>query len=320
MMDVKFGLVSPQEKVDEKIKMFERASISGEFTLNPPRIERIFLAIDSHMDASEISEHAIQITLGLAMRFRAKVYIVCIAPSSKELSVSERLINEAVKLLESLNVSVIGVCGIGRPSEHILELSREFNPSLIVMSIPYGERFETFDIESLGATGDLVLRKSPFPILFVRKPRYKPKDVTKNMLVILDKMEHLRAAEFALTLAERGSNIKLLSIVEKETVEKVKDLVQTFTDSEIRLAVLEDIHKREIQPLIAVMVDEAKTRGFDFERIYRVGKRVKIILGELKHKHTIILASSSLVEGDILDSEVENLVRFSKIPVLIVKT
>jgi hypothetical protein len=34
----------------------------------------------------------------------------------------------------------------------------------------------------------------------------------------------------------------------------------------------------------------------------------------------MIVASTSLVQGNILDSEIENLVRFSKIPVLIVKT
>jgi nucleotide-binding universal stress UspA family protein len=320
MMDVKFGLVSPEEKVDEKIKMFERASITGELKLRAPSIERIFLAIDSHLDASEISENAIQITVALAMRFRAEVYIACIAPSSEELKVSERLTNESVERLESLNVSVIGGCTIGRPSEHILELSKHFNPSLIVMPIPYGERSETFDIESLGATVDLIIRKSPFPILFVRKPIYKPKDIAKNILVIIDKLQHLRGAEVALTLGERGSTIKLLSITEKEKVETAKVLAQTIVDSEIGAGVLENAHKLEIQPLISVMNDEAKTRGINLERIHHVGNRVKMILNELKYKHTIIVASTSLIGGNILDSEVENLVRFSKIPVLIVKT
>ena len=320
MMDVKFGLVSPQEKVDEKIKMFERASITGELTLNPPSVERIFLAIDSHIEASEISETAIQITVALAMRFKAEVYIACIAPSPEELSISERLTNKSVKLLESLKVSVIGGCSIGRPSEHILELSEQFNPSLIVMPIPYGERSETFDIESLGSTVDLIIRKSPYPILFVRKLKFNPKDITKNILVILDKLEHLRGAEFALTLAEKGSTIKLLSITEKEKVETAKVLAQTIIDSKIGSGVLENAHKLEIQPLISVMVDEGKTRGVNIERTYRLGNRVKLILNELKHKHTIIVSSTSLGRDNILDSEVENLVRFSKIPVLIVKS
>jgi len=78
--------------------------------------------------------------------------------------------------------------------------------------------------------------------------------------------------------------------------------------------------KMEIQPLIKIIVDGAKAHGIDVERIFQVGTRAKLTLDELKYNHTLIVLSTSLVDGNILDSEVENLVRFSKIPVLIVKT
>ena len=271
------------------------------------------------LGASEISKNALQITLYLATKFKAEVYIACISPTTEELVISEKLVNEAVKLLESEQISVIGSCGIGRPSEHILELSEEFNPNLIVMPIPYGERAETFDIESLGATVDLVMRKCRFPILLVRKPKFKSSELTKNMFLIIDKMENIKAAEFALTLGEKGSKLKLFSVTEKETVEKVEVLAEFLTVSEIGKGIIERVHKREIQSLINGIVDESKIRGIIIERMHLVGNRLKLILEEIKHEHTIIVLSARLEEGNFLGSEVENLVKFSKIPILLVK-
>jgi nucleotide-binding universal stress UspA family protein len=318
MMDVKCELRNHSEKVDEKIKIFERAIVTERIKLKPPNIKRIFLAIDSHSDASEISENAIRITLNFAIKYIAEVYIACIAPTEKELRESEKLVNETVKLFESKNISVIGSCSIGYPSEHILELSDDFDPSLIVLPIPYGERAETFDIESLGATVDLVIRKSPFPILLVRKPKFKPSEIAKNMLLVVNKIENVKAPEFALRMGERGSKIKLLSITEKETVEKVQDLVQT-TRSEFGKEILENIHKNEIQPLIHEILNEAKIRGIDVKRVHLVGNRVKLTLEEAEKKHTMILLSASLIDQQIFVTEVENVARFSKIPILILK-
>jgi nucleotide-binding universal stress UspA family protein len=319
MMDVKFELTSPAEKVDQKIKVFEQAAISEKIKLKPPTIERIFLAIDSHLDASEISENAMRITLNLALKFQAEVYIACIVPTAEELVDSEKLVNDSIKLFESKNVSVIGGCGIGFPSEHILGLSKDFNPNLLVLPIPYGERAETFEIESLGATVDLVIRKSPFPILLVRKPKFKPSEITKNMLMLLSKKENIEAAEWALTLGERGSKLKLLSIIEKETVEKVQDLAEEISSSEIGKGLLEHSHKKAIQPLINGIIEEAKNREIEVKRIHLVGNRVKLTLEEAKKEHTLIVLSAILVDQKILVSEVENVAKFSKIPILIVK-
>jgi len=144
-MDVIVVLSSHSEKVEKKIKLFEQAVDTKKLKLEIKKIERIFLAIDAHIEASEINENALQITLNLAKRFQAEVYVVCIAPTSEELAISEKLVDKAQKLIRSENISVIGSCDVGRPSEHILGLSEGFNPSLMVIPIPYGERTEAFD-------------------------------------------------------------------------------------------------------------------------------------------------------------------------------
>ncbi|MBT8172334.1 universal stress protein [Candidatus Bathyarchaeota archaeon] len=310
---------SHSEKVDEKIRVFEQAIVNEEIELNPPTIKKIFLAIDSHEKASNVSENATEITLNLAIRFKAEVYIACIAPTEEELAVSEKLVNEVVKLFESKKVPVIGSCGIGSASEHILGLSEKFDPSLIIMQIPYGERVETFDIESIGATVDLVIRNCSFPILLVRKPEFKASDITQNILLLVSKKENIKAAELALSLGAKGSKLKLLSITKKETVEKVENLVQTISRFELGKGVLEHIHKKEVQPLVNKIIDEAKNRGIKVERIHLIGDRIKITLELSKDKHTMMVLSHEIGERNILESEVENLIKLSKIPTLIVK-
>ena len=283
-------------------------------------MKKIFLAIDSHENASEISENAVQITLRLAIRFQTEVYIACIAPSTEEFAISEKVVNENVKLFESNNVPVVGSCGIGRPSEHILGLSEKYNPNLIIMPIPYGERAETFEVESLGATVDIVLRKSPFPILLVRKPKFNANDVTKNILLLISENSNTKAAELALALGESGSKLKLLSITEKKIEKKVKDLVKTISSTDIEKGIVEHIHKKGVQYLVNKIFEEAKNREIKVERIHLVGNWVKLILEQAKNKHTMIIISTDFVEGNILLSEVENVAKLSKIPILILKT
>jgi nucleotide-binding universal stress UspA family protein len=315
-----FELPEKLEEVEKKIKIFEEIVVPRITKLQPPSIKKIFLAVDSHVEASEVSENALQITLSLAKRFQSEVYVACIAPTNDELIRSERLVNKIVQLLESENISVKGGCSSGRPSEHILELSRLYNPNLIVMPIPYGERAENYQIESLGATVDIVIRKSPFPILLVRKPKFKPNELTKYMVLLINEMENTEAAEFALALGERDSKLEILSVTKKETVERVEDIAENLTDFYFEEGTLESMHKREIQSLINGIFDEAKARGIIIERTHLVDNRIKAVIEQSKHEHTMIVLPTILIDGNILEPEVENLARFSKIPVLIVKT
>ncbi len=308
------------EKIKEKIKIFEKAIIPEITKLKPPKIKKIFLAIDSHAEASEVSENALQITITIAKRFQSEVYIACIAPTAEELRISERKVDKATKLFKTENISVLHACMHGRPSERLLELFREYKPSLIVMPIPYGERAENFEIESLGATIELVLRKSPFPILLVRKPKFKPSRLTEYVVLFIDKMENTKAAELALSLLERGSTLEILSVTEKETAEKVENLTEALTESEIKEGTLESLHKKEIQSLISGITEIAKTRGIIIERTHLLSNKIKAILEEAEDKHTLIVVHAIITHGKIIGSEVENLARFSKIPILIVKT
>ena len=159
------------------------------------------------------------------------------------------------------------------------------------------------------------------PCKVIFKPVLKtPDEITKSILVLVDAVKTLKASEFALTLADKGSNLQLLSITEKESIEEIEKLTETLIDSKIDQDALERLHRKEIKALIDGIVSEAKARGVKVERTHLVGEKVKLTLKEAKEKHTIIVLASSLDQNNILETEVENLARLSRIPVLIVKT
>jgi len=318
-MEVIFDLASHSEKVEKKIRIFEQAIVPNKLKPNPIRIERLFLAIDPHIVASDLSKNALQVTLNLAKKHQASVYIACISPTTDEMEITEKLSKEAIQLLESENIPVTGSYNFGPPSEHIMELSKQFNPTLIVVPIPWWERVEKLDIERLGTTVRLVLRKSPFPILLARKSKFPANEIMKSVLLIIDSIGAIKAAEWALTLAEKGSKITLFSVTEKEIVEKVEEIAQSLLDSEIDKEILERLHLKETQALITGVASEAETKGIEVEKKHLVGDRIRLTLEETKENHTILILATSLKQDNILDYEVENLARLSRIPILIVK-
>jgi nucleotide-binding universal stress UspA family protein len=318
-MDVKFELSNHSDKVEKKIKIFEKAVDTKKIKLNPIKIEKIFLAVDAHSEATEINENALQITLNIAKKQQAEVNIACIAPTTEELKISEKLVKKALKLLKTEEIKVTGSCGYGHPSEKILEISNHYNPSLIVLPTPYGERAEPFNIESLGTSVDLILRKSPFPTLLVRKPKYPPSEIMNSILLIIDSNKTIKAAEWALTLAKDKTKMMLLSITEKDTIEKVEELAESLLESEIDKDIVKKIHQEENQDLINGIFHEAKSKGTKIEKKHIIGDKIRLILEEAKEKSTILILATTLEQNNVFENEVENICRLIQIPILIIK-
>jgi len=70
--------------------------------------------------------------------------------------------------------------------------------------------------------------------------------------------------------------------------------------------------------MIHGIINEGKNRGIEVDIVHLVGNMVKSILEEAENNHTMILLSASLIDEQILLSNVENIIRFSKIPLQLV--
>lgn len=309
----------PSEKVEKKIKIFEKAVDIKKIKLHPIEIKKIFLAVDAHSEAAEINKNALKITSFIAKKYTAEVYIACIAPTNEEIKISEELVKNAIEILEKENIQVIGTCEFGHPSKRILEISNLYNPNLIILPTPYGERSEPFDIDSLGTSVDIILRKSKIPTLLVKKPKYPAKKILDSILLIIESDKSIKAAEWALSLAKNNSSILLLNIIEKEIIEKVEKLTKSVLKSEIDKDLLEHIHKTENLDFSNKIVEEARNKDIKIEIKTIIGDKIRSIIQETIEKHTIIVLATTIEQDNVFENEVENISRLVRIPILIVK-
>jgi nucleotide-binding universal stress UspA family protein len=307
------------ETIEKKIKIFEKAVDIKKIKLNPIKIKKILLAIDAHSEATEINENALQITSILAKKAQSEVFIICIAPTAIEIKISEKLVGRALKTLEKENIKVIGTCEFGHPSEKILEISNRYNPNLIILPTPYGERAEPFNIDSLGTSVDIILRKSPIPTLLVKKPKHPPNKILSSILLIIDSNKSTKAAEWALSLTKENSSLMLLTITEKETIEKVEELAKSVLEAEIDKDLLENIHKKENIEYSNKIIDDSRRKDIKIEKKHIIGDKIRLILRETEEKHTILVIGTTIEQDDVFEHEVENICRLIRIPILLVK-
>jgi nucleotide-binding universal stress UspA family protein len=312
-------LQNHSDKIEEKIKIFEKAVDIKKIKLNPIEIRRIFLAIDAHSEAVEINENALQITSNLAKKHHTEVFIACIAPTNEEIKISEELVKKAVTILEKENIKVIGTCEFGHPSEKILEITNLYNPNLIILPTPYGERSEPFDIDSLGTSVDMVLRKSPIPTLLVRKRKHPANEILNSILLVIESNKSIKAAEWALSLAKTDSKIMLLTMTEKDIIEKVEEIAESVLESDIDKEFIEHFHKKESLDLTNKIIDESRQKDIKIEKKHIIGDKIRLILNQTKEKHTMLILATSLEKNNVLSNEVENICRLIRIPILIVK-
>ena len=118
-------------KVEAKIKSFEQAFIPNKESIVLPKLKSILLALDAHSWAIESSKYSMDVASELSIKHGAFVQVVCMAVSDEEYEKSEKLVSEAVKSLESNNVSCSGLCIVGSPSKNILSLIESESHDLV---------------------------------------------------------------------------------------------------------------------------------------------------------------------------------------------
>jgi anion-transporting ArsA/GET3 family ATPase len=140
-----------------------------------------------------------------------------------------------------------------------------------------------------------------------------------SILLIIDSNKTIKAAEWALTLAKDKTKMMLLSITEKDTIEKVEELAESLLESEIDKDIVKKIHQEENQDLINGIFHEAKSKGTKIEKKHIIGDKIRLILEEAKEKSTILILATTLEQNNVFENEVENICRLIQIPILIIK-
>lgn len=308
------------EKIEKKIGVFEQAIHLEKITLGPVPLTRILLAVDAHTSAFASSRSAVQLTAYLASRFTAAVHVLCVATRSDVVEQSRAETAKTIELLEARGIAVTGMCMEGQPSDQILVSAEREDSDLIVISTHYAETVEAPSRESLGTTLDIVVKRAPCPVLIIRQPLSQPEAACEAILLPIYNVAVRRATEWALTLAEAGAQIKLLSILDKASLKTTKDVVQHLIDDAVSNSSVERVLGKAIQPLTARLAAELGERGIQVTRVHIVSDRVGAILEEIKRgHHTLLVLQAEQQKGNPIGATAENLARASDIPVVVVK-
>jgi nucleotide-binding universal stress UspA family protein len=308
------------KNIERKIEVFRRAVVPERIEFGPAKIGKILLAVDIHACSFESSESTVLLTSYLARRFNATVSVVCVAMSEEETEESDSAVFRAVELLASQGIGVEGSRGEGYPSENILRLAEKEEASLIIIPTPYAEKAEKPCVESLGTTVDIVLQRASCPTMLVKSPVQKPKDAVKNILLPIQSLEEYKAAEWALTLAEDDFRLLLLNVVDKSSVETAKEIAERLLEAEIDEDSTAEMLRKDVSTLMANIARRGHEKGIGIERRFRVGDEVTVTLEEMeKERSSMLILAAKPEKGNTIGSKVENLVRLSSIPILVVK-
>jgi len=156
------------------------------------KIERILVPLDFSPASMEALDYAVSV----AKQFRAVIHLVHVCPPDEASSVpgAGHLLLQSAEAIELLNEELTGIhrkrvepfrpenCHVrsGRPYQAIINLAREIDADLIVLST---RGYSGLKHLLLGSTAERVVRGAPCPVLIARKRKQKSKAADKTFTV-----------------------------------------------------------------------------------------------------------------------------------------
>jgi nucleotide-binding universal stress UspA family protein len=305
-------------QIEEKIKKFEQAIVPEKTAFVLPRIKSILLALDAHDWVIDSSRYSYKVACELSIRYNAYVHIICMAINNEEYHESEKLVEEAIDYFDNRDVKSQGSCTIGSPSNTILKISKNEQTDLIILPSPYAERVEKDNLDSLGATIEILNNRSTVPLLLLTESDINPEKITDRLLVPVQGKEDILISEWALLLSNIETNINVLDTVNTDSVEEIKDVSMDLLDEDVNEGLIEISLRKNTAPLLNVLKEIASEMKLRLIISNRVGDFVAIIIGELNKKQTSLLivdSKTSKEKGSIIIKESKK----NKVPLLIIK-
>ena len=250
-------------KIQEKIKSFEMAFVPDKESIVLPRLNSILVALDAHDWVEKSSRFSFNIAAELSVLHGAYTQIVCMAVNQDEFDKSEKLVDEAVEFFKSRNIECNGICIIGSPSSNILKLVDNESHDIVILPSPYAERIEKNNLDSLGATVEIILNNSRVPVLLVPEPKIRPGKISDRILLYIAGKEDLAIVEWGLLVSDEDTSIQALNIIRKDLVEDVREVSKDLLKQELEENLVEFSLKKNTSAIISALRDVANEMKLD---------------------------------------------------------
>jgi len=221
------------------MNMFEAAHVGPEAALKPRQPGHVLVVLDgSTQDGTSIG-----IARELKARFGSRLSVL----DAREADQGNEVAEGVAAGLEAETLPR----GRGESFDQILAAIDACGCDLCVLPCPYGRDLTSLGADSAGTVIDVLLARSPVPLLVTRKPfsiEDRPfRDVVLMLIGENETAEH--AAQWAAGLVAASGEMELLLLLEEEFYENVHDLLKVldpekeFTQDDVVRA-LEQEHVR----------------------------------------------------------------------------
>lgn len=305
------------EDLAESLSFFEAAVSAHPVELPPVALKTILLAIDqSNQDPT-----AEGLATALARRHGAQIQLIY-AYEQGEAEARDRYQSERLHAIQSSGVSATSVAKTpGSSFEQILAAVTATQSDLIIVPAPYLDDLRVLGADSIGVNLDLLMRRSPVPILVVREPQATPAASLKRIVapLTLHEVENAAAAAWALALIEEAGALELLEVADTESLDAAKRFLTPAQIAEqMSPQILAGKESQEHASLTAAVQKRATERSLGCRVTVQVGPAVKTIAEVCNAQDQLVITGCPSDHTSSAYQRVLAVIRESRNPLLVV--
>jgi len=305
---VKPTLHDLDQAVEESMSLFDRARVSDVAPIGPRRPGTVLLALDGSSQDS--------LGMVIAGQFRERFDCAVAVVDAREDVPSDELADRVAASLSG----VVVPDSAGDSFEQILAAVDHSKCDLLVTPCPFGRDLESVGPDSVGTVTDVLLARSPVPVLIVRRP-YEPKgELFRQVLMILTAENEAAptAAAWAAGIIAPGGMFQLVLALEREMYENVHALMQSIApDADVSASSLSQALAKTHTRLHRGLQKAAAEQGFKYRLKLQMEGEAGSLTVEDESQHPLIVLA--LERSDhVSQGSVQSRIRLSPNPVLVV--
>ncbi|MHC4992661.1 MAG: hypothetical protein ACYTGC_16950 [Planctomycetota bacterium] len=208
-----------------------------------------------------------------------------------------------------------------RPFQLILEAQQTHACDLVAVSAPYLDEFTDLGNESVGTNLDMLMSRSPVPLLVIREPKERPAACLERItlpVTLLDG-ERTEAASWALGIVASSGIVRVLAVVDREHLEAAGRLIDEPSElQELDVEFLSGLREPALAGLVGALQRRAAEIDVGCRVSVRVGDVVAVVEAESAERDAVIVTACPREPAASAFARVQAVVRGSRQPVLVV--
>ncbi|WP_153557269.1 universal stress protein [Roseimaritima sediminicola] len=232
-----------ERDVEASMRLFKRAMVGPAAELEAADPKRVLLVLDgSSQDESVVAAAAyLQSQLGVQLQvLDLRSEFIIEDPGAKDRGdageappkdAAAAPSPRAIGLKQLLPDTQTLPAGEGPAYDRICAAITEQTPDLVIVPCPFARDFESIGSDSAGTVIDVLLNRSPVPLLVIRRNDQPLEEATKEIAVVVgaECESEARAAGWALCLAAPRAQLTLSLVIDREQYENMRALMDVIS-------------------------------------------------------------------------------------------